>query len=91
MNLPPEILNLIHQPLKNFRGSRYDGTGFDVPLSQFVPADQKLLVLIYQKVQGLVLFWQSMREAPDVNALETFIQKIDFGSAMNACHQLGQA
>ena len=69
MNISNELLNLAPTDLIIYRTERYDGGGFGVSLSQFVPEDVSLIIQLYSAVKKIYDLWLYMKDAPNYELL----------------------
>ncbi len=75
MPVPQELLDLAPAALPNHRARRFDGAGYEVPLTRFDPADRAILARLYAAVDGLP---RLARDAgPDDPAVGAFIRGAD--------------
>ncbi|MDY3550957.1 ATP-binding protein [Gemmata sp. JC717] len=90
-----EIPNTLHAlaptALPSRRSERFDGTGYEVPLPRFAPADRAILGHLYQGVNGLPALWHPMRQTPNYPALESYIRRIGSGGLLAEAGRLGES
>ncbi|QJW97051.1 histidine kinase [Frigoriglobus tundricola] len=92
MSAIPDVLHdLAPTTLPNRRSERFDGAGYEVPLTRFDPADREILEHVYQTVNGLPQLWYPMRDAPDYPALEEYIRRVGRGPLLADAGRLGRA
>lgn len=91
MHVPDTIRGLAAENLKNYRTSRYDGTGFDLDLGRLEPADRDILARIYEAVQTLALLWPQGAVRLDHRAAEEYIRGVADDRLMTDARRLGAA
>jgi signal transduction histidine kinase len=86
---PDELLALAPRELPNQRPTRFDGTGFEVPLDRFAAADRTILGRIYETVQGLPVLSRSV--GPRDPAVKAYIRSVGEGGLLAEAQRLGVA
>ncbi|CAN5320413.1 ATP-binding protein [soil metagenome] len=90
-DIPDILYRLAPDLLPCHRSIRFDGGGYEVPLSRFAPVDRDILERLYRAVQGLPLLRRATRDTPDYLALEGYIRRVGDGALMADVHRLGEA
>ncbi|AWM41139.1 HAMP domain-containing histidine kinase [Gemmata obscuriglobus] len=90
--IPEALYKLAPVTLPSRRSERFNGAGYEVPLSRFAPADREILGRVYQSVNGLPQLWHPMRHDADYSVLEAYIRRVGGGGALLAeVGHLGEA
>ncbi|VTS00638.1 Uncharacterized protein OS=Crocosphaera watsonii WH 0005 GN=CWATWH0005_3458 PE=4 SV=1 [Gemmata massiliana] len=89
--IPDTLYGLAPLALPSRRSERFDGAGYEVPLTRFAPVDRDILGRIYRGVTGLPRLWHPMRHAPDYPALEAHIRAVGGGTLLAEAGALGEA
>ena len=85
------LLALAPENLAIFRTKRYDGTGFDVSLSEFAEQDQELIRAVYTPLRQLYELWLYMRDAPQPQLLADAVLRLTPPELLATARQLGEA
>ncbi len=86
------LLPLAPADLQIHRKDRYDGSGFDITLSQFAPEDVSLIIQLYHAVKRAYDLWLYMVDSPNFKLLRQQIVS-QFGSEqfLSSARSIGAA
>lgn len=89
MTIPADLLDLAPATLTLTRNTRFDGSGFDLPLDRFTPAERDGLARLYAAVDGLSEVLDRARADPDLDAARGYLLGLDADALVADAHRVG--